>query len=468
MANRNKDLIKNTLVLSIGQFVPKIMALVVLPLLTGYLTKAEYGLYDLTLTVASFCIPLISVQIQQAVFRYLIEINSDKKRIISSSIVFTIIMYIIASVIIVPCWFWYTKSLPLAILFTVSYVFEAFLSWSGQVSRGLGRNINYSLAYAVYSVLFVAILGGRFLVLHEINLEYVIVAMILSYTACVLYLFTSCKIWRYVSIVSVDVSELKTLLAFSAPMVISSVALWIVNLSDRFCVSGYLGLEINAIYAVANKIPNLVNSFYSVFNLAWTENTSRLTEEEKAAGYYSSFFHSFYNLLIGMISILITATPLLFKILINDQYSDAYGLMAWLYVGVLFSSLVSFLGSIYVGEKRTKEVGVSSMIGAVINLAINLLLMKQFGVIVAAVSTIASYFTIFIYRAKDIRKYVNIQYKYGVLILGIGVVILLALLSHSFTVITSIISLLITIVFNLIFNRKIIVDILLKIVKRGR
>lgn len=468
MANRNKDLIKNTLVLSIGQFVPKIMALVVLPLLTGYLTKAEYGLYDLTLTVASFCIPLISIQIQQAVFRYLIEINSNKKRIISSSIVFTIVMYVIASVIIVPCWFLYTKSLLLATLFTVSYVFEAFLSWSGQVSRGLGRNINYSLAYAVYSVLFVAILGVRFLVFHEINLEYVIVAMILSYAACVLYLFISCKIWRYVSFGAVDVGELKTLLAFSAPMVISSVALWIVNLSDRFCVSGFLGLEVNAIYAVANKIPNLVNSFYSVFNLAWTENTSRLTEEEKASGYYSSFFHSFYNLLIGMILILITATPLLFKILINDQYSGAYGLMAWLYVGVLFSSLVSFLGSIYVGEKRTKEVGVSSIIGAVINLAINLLLMKQFGVIVAAVSTIASYFVIFIYRAKDIRKYVNVQYKYGVLILGIGVVILLALLNHSFTIITSIISLFITIGFNLIFNRIIIIDILKKIVKRGR
>ena len=221
MANRNKDLLKNTLVLSIGQFVPKIMALVILPLLTGYLTKAEYGLYDLTLTVASFCIPLISIQIQQAVFRYLIEINSNKKRIISSSIVFTIVMYVIASVIIVPCWFLYTKSLLLATLFTVSYVFEAFLSWSGQVSRGLGRNINYSLAYAVYSALFVAILGVRFLVFHEINLEYVIVAMILSYAACVLYLFISCKIWRYVSFGAVDVGELKTLLAFSAPMVIS-------------------------------------------------------------------------------------------------------------------------------------------------------------------------------------------------------------------------------------------------------
>ena len=93
MGNRNKELLKNTMILLIGQFVPKIMALIILPILTGCLTKTEYGLYDLTLTVASFCIPLISVQIQQAVFRYLIEKEYNRKKIISSSLVFIIFMY---------------------------------------------------------------------------------------------------------------------------------------------------------------------------------------------------------------------------------------------------------------------------------------------------------------------------------------------------------------------------------------
>lgn len=58
--------------------------------------------------------------------------------------------------------------------------------------------------------------------------------------------------------------------------------------------------------------------------------------------------------------------------MIDDQYNAAYGLMSWLYIGVLFSSLVSFFGSIYVGEKKTKEVGISSLLGAVINLLINI------------------------------------------------------------------------------------------------
>lgn len=76
-------------------------------------------------------------------------------------------------------------------------------------------------------------------------------------------------------------------------MVISAVALWIVNLSDRICVTFFLGLEVNAIYAISNKILNLINSFYSVFNLAWTENTSRLTEKEKKMVTIQLFLMSF-------------------------------------------------------------------------------------------------------------------------------------------------------------------------------
>ena len=146
MKNRNKELIKNTVILMIGQFVPKIMALIVLPILTGYLSKTDYGLHDLTLTVASFCIPLISVQIQQAVFRYLIERDSDKTDIISSSLMFLLFMYTISSGIIISIWYFYIKNITLSVLFMVAYIFEAVLSWIGQVVRGLGKNLNYSLA----------------------------------------------------------------------------------------------------------------------------------------------------------------------------------------------------------------------------------------------------------------------------------------------------------------------------------
>ena len=466
MAKRNSELMKNTMILSIGQVVPKLIAIFVLPLLTTYLTKRDYGLYELTISVASFCIPLLSVQIQQGVFRFLIDKDNEKKTIITSSFIFVLIMFFVSSIPIVIAWSIYTHDVLLGMLFFGSYLAEVLLTWVGQVTRGLGGNIVYSIAYIIYSVVFIIGLLFFLLCAGTLTAKHVAAAMICAYLLSFIYVMYKTKIAEYISLYAIRKDTLKMLLGYSAPMVISSVALWVVNLSDRFFVSGYLGIEMTAVYSVANRIPNLFNYMYNIFNLAWTENTSKLTADEKKNGYYTVFFKDFYQVMVGMMLVLISVSPLLFAILINSQYADAYGLMSWLYVGVFFSSLVAFFGSIYVGEKRTKDVGVSSAVGAVINVGVNLLLMKQFGVIVAAVSTIVSYFIICVYRAIDIKKYVNISYNPAVILVGGGIICIVAAINNSYSIAITSISIGITLVYNFIFNRRVIVNIVKSLLRK--
>lgn len=454
MSRRNVELMKNTIILSIGQIVPKLIAIFVLPLLTTFLTKRDYGLYELTLSIASFLIPLLSVQIQQGVFRFLIEKERDKKEIITTSFLFIIIVFLLSSIPIVIAWNLYSKDLVLGVLFFISYFMEMLLGWAGQVTRGLGDNLQYSIAYIIYSIIYIAILISIFIITSELDVKKVAIAMIGAYLSAILFLYIKDHIWNFCGINSFNVGTLKLLLNFSAPMVISSISLWIVNLSDRFLVSGLLGIEMTAVYSVSNRIPNLFNSMYNIFNLAWTENTSRLSKYEKEKGYYSNFFRDFYRVMVGLMTALIAVSPLLFKILINSQYANGYWLMSWLFVGTFFSSMVSFFGSIYVGEKRTKDVGISSVVGAIINVAINMLFMKRFGVIIAAISTIISYFIIFMYRAIDIRRYINIHYNFFSIVFGIVVVIFIAAINCSFSVFTTVISVMICIAYNWLLNRK--------------
>ena len=47
--------------------------------------------------------------------------------------------------------------------------------------------------------------------------------------------------------------------------------------------------------------------------------------------------------------------PFVFPILINEKFGDAYYQIPILMVGIMFNILVSFLGSIYVAKKLTKE-----------------------------------------------------------------------------------------------------------------
>ncbi len=78
MSNTIGDkLIKNTLIYSIGSFGSKNLSFLLLPLFSLYLTTVEMGQYDLILTFVLLVTPLITLQLSDAIYRWLIA--TDKK-----------------------------------------------------------------------------------------------------------------------------------------------------------------------------------------------------------------------------------------------------------------------------------------------------------------------------------------------------------------------------------------------------
>ena len=90
---RETKLFKNTMIMALGTFMPKFVGIITLPILTECLTKQEYGTYDLLLILISLILPIATLQIQSAAFRFLIENRDNKeelKKIISSIIFYSI------------------------------------------------------------------------------------------------------------------------------------------------------------------------------------------------------------------------------------------------------------------------------------------------------------------------------------------------------------------------------------------
>ena len=96
-----------------------------------------------------------------------------------------------------------------------------------------------------------------------------------------------------------------------------------------------------------------------------------------------------------------------FNILINEKFAEAYYQIPILILGSVFNILVSFVGSIYVAKKLTKEIAKTSVISAVINIFVNIVLIKSIGLYAASISTVIAYALMFIYRWIDVKKYVK-------------------------------------------------------------
>lgn len=214
--------------------------------------------------------------------------------------------------------------------------------------------------------------------------------------------------------------SLKELLHFSMPIVPSSIALWVVNLSDRLIIIHFMGAAANGIYAVANKIPSLYSTAYGIFNLAWTETASKVSDDGDPAEYYTKLFSGLFKFLIGVMLALIAVTPIIFSVLVKGDYGAAFFQVPILYFGIFFNSLVNFYSGIYIALKRTKQVGYSSVAGAIINAAINVLLIGEIGLYAASISTAVSFLVIAIYRAIDLNKVIEIKYNMKEIAVGMG------------------------------------------------
>ena len=86
---REKILVKNTIILTIGKICTQLITFFLLPLYTGILSTEEYGIVDLLNTLVSLLLPIVTFQIEQALFRNLIEYREDeknKKTIISTGV----------------------------------------------------------------------------------------------------------------------------------------------------------------------------------------------------------------------------------------------------------------------------------------------------------------------------------------------------------------------------------------------
>lgn len=427
--NRGKNLLKNSLILSLGNFLPHIGALVTLPIYTGMLTKTEMGRYDLV-TVSVYVITVIlTLQIHQAVFRFLIDVRGkpDESLFISNAIIFETLPAIIISII----FGWTFNTLSISSRFFLGLYLFLYTQFTvvGQIARGLGRNKAYSIG-SILSTIGNVVLVLALMVGKNQGFNGLFLSLNLSFLGGLIYMILSCSIHKRVNLRLLNMPTIKVLLNYSWPMVPNTISIWAVNTFSKWVIRVFLGLQMNAIFAVAGKIPNIFNLAYGTFNMAWQESASIAASDHDRDLYYNQTFTAFYNFITGALMILIASTPVLFKLLIKGNYEEAYSQIPILYIGVFFSSISSFFGSIYVAQKFTKSVGISSAIAAVTSCALNLLFIKQFGLFAASFSMVISFLVLAVYRGIDLRKsnIAQINYNMPRLLFGLGLIFVCSIL----------------------------------------
>ena len=94
----------------------------------------------------------------------------------------------------------------------------------------------------------------------------------------------------------------------------------------------------------------------------------------------------------------------------------------------LFNVVVGLISVIYIAKKDTKAVAKTSIWAAIINLVVNLALIRFVGLYAASISTLAAYLIMSIIRLIDVRKYIkiNLDKRFIVSAVLVGIIIFVA------------------------------------------
>ncbi|WP_368259926.1 oligosaccharide flippase family protein [Clostridium paraputrificum] len=250
--NKEKRLIKNTLIYAIGNMGSKLLTFLLIPLYTEYLSSGEYGTFDLIVNTVTLLMPLVTFQLSEGIYRYILTENDNKKIekyisngilvIIRNIIIFTIVYYIFCVFAV------FKNKLGIYIYFVSMCLYTL---WS-QIARGLKKNLQYAIA-GMSVTLVTMILNILFIVKFSIGINGLIYSYSLGFLVGFIYLEITTKIISFIKIKNFSRKFRGRLMKYSVPLIPNAASWWIMNVSDRYAITYLMGEAFNGIYAIANK-----------------------------------------------------------------------------------------------------------------------------------------------------------------------------------------------------------------------
>ena len=451
--NKKKQLAKNTIIIFFGKVCTQLISFFLLPLYTGYLNTSQYGKVDLITTYVTLLVPLITLELEMSIFRWLVDSRGkekDEEKLISNNFyILTIGLTIFTIIYIIVTSFWHIEFRWLILIDIIVCTLSGnFL----QVARGFGRTLDYSISCIITGVTTI-ISNIVLIVFLGLRADGMIISMALANGLCSLYLFLRMKLYNKINFKLRDTKLIKEMNKYSIPLIPNGVSWWIVNVSDRSIISIVLGSAANGLYAVSNKFPTILSSLLGIFNLSWSESAALHINAPDRDEFFSSVCNTIVKLFTSLGVGMIACMPFVFPILINYKYDEAFYYIPFLVLGSVFNVLICLYSGIYIAKKLTKQVATTSVIGAVINILVNIVLIKYIGLYAAALSTTLSYFVMMVYRHIDLKKYIKLKFEKNLLIKTILIYSLAIICYYQRIIYLDIICLIIVVIYCFLLNK---------------
>lgn len=397
----------NTLIFAVATFGSKLLPFILLRFYTSVLPTDAFGVQALITSACNLILPLMYLSMGEAVIRFGLDSTVRKKDVFTVGILTVFIGYgilllcmpLLGMVSIIKEYLW------LIYLYVIASASHTIVA---QFARASGFVRIFALD-GIFTTLVTVLMNILLLVKFKMGAQGYVLSIIIADALSAILLTLILKLYRFFKIRGLDLHVARAMLRYSIPLVPTAVFWWVTSFSSRYFIRYMVGESAVGIYTVAQTLPNLIMLVSLIFTQAW--QLSAFTEYQSPEGeeFFSNVFKSYYTFVLLAASGLILLCKPVLTVLTASGYHEAWHYTPFLVLAVAFSTLVTFLGIIYNAVQKNAMVMFTTFIGAAVNFALNFVLIPRMGLQGAAIATFMSYFAVFLIRAVDSRKYINLR-----------------------------------------------------------
>ena len=403
----NFKFLRSVSIFTAANFINAAIPFLLLPVLTKYLTPADFGIVSMFQVLTNIVLPFSGLNADGAVSRYYFE----RDKIDFSKFVSGAVLILLASTLAVCIVFFFASGTikeysfgEEAVKIGTGWLFVVILLAMGQNLMQIQLNIwqvqHKALQFGLLRIAktIVEIGFSVFLIIQfkkswegRMNAQLIAVSL---FALLSLYFLLKEKFLKP----GISKAYIKTMLQYGAPLVPHILSGVIITYSDRIFITNMVSLSDTGLYSVGYQIGMVISLLQTSFNQAWVPWFFEKLKIDAAATKLKivKFTYIYYVLMIVLALLLTFSAPLIFKIFIGKEYSSGIVYVFWIALGFAFNGMYKMVVNYIFYLNKTYIIAAMTVVTASLNICLNYFLIKRNGAVGAAQATAISFLFEFI------------------------------------------------------------------------
>ncbi len=413
---RNSTLFKNTFIYTLVQIINSGIPFLLLPVLTRYLTPADYGMIATYNTIVGALSIVTGIGIGSVgVFFFHLEQKELKKYIGN---VFNILLAttFLVSIFVILFEPYLVEKLKLPAIWLYMAIAVASVQMMTSVNLSLWRAQQKAKPFSIYQILQTVFnVALSLLLIVALHYEWEGRVIGITVTAVVFGLFSLIFVYQKgYAVFNYSKEYMKDALKFGIPLMPHTIALWMRSGVDILLITSLVGVSQTGLYNVGFQFGMVVGIFASAFNSAFApylyENLKNITPAIQRN--LVKFTYMYFIGIIIFAMALSTFFIWLIPHFLGEKFQGASQYIYLISLAYALQGMYMMVVNYIYYTKKTHLISMVTISTSILHVVLSYMLIQHYGAIGAAYASVISFFLTFVLVWRISSKVVEMPWKF--------------------------------------------------------